>query len=132
MEPYKRLQKAVQFLKKQNPDLKYKHIMTRLGYSSPNYLADMLNGNKEIADKFLKVFEQEFFFRATWIKTGKGPEMITAKQMGVRLNNSKGPVTISDLNKAVITLAREIAEIKAKGTGLDPDLYFYELLAKII
>ena len=77
MDSIKRLQKAINDLKKLNPEESQKVILKNLGYASSNYLSDVLNGNKPISAKFLSKLEERYLVSKNWILTGHGQQFLT-------------------------------------------------------
>jgi len=109
MNSHERLKQAVEHLQNENPDLRHQHIMKEMGYASVHYLSDVMNGTKPITPKFLGRLVR-IGINKEWVSKGKG-NMITDKK-----NMARPFSRIKDVDKAIMAVAKHLAEIEAART----------------
>jgi hypothetical protein len=129
MKAHERLKTAIDFLQKADPNLRHRHIMQRVHYASPQYLSDMLRGEKNLSERFLDRLESEFFVSKQWIKTGKGVMMKHTNVVSGIISNNTLPV--KDRDKAIKVLVQIIARHEAKLTERPFDDCLAEILKQI-
>jgi len=127
MKDYERLKNAIDYLQKENLDLRHRHIMQRCHYASPHYLTDMMHGKKPISERFLDRLESEFFISKPWVQTGKGGMLTSHKNMKRTIAASE-----MDLKKAVMVLIKKQAETAALTTGRSFDDCLKDILSDIL
>ena len=104
MTSIERLKKAVDYLKKIDPDLSNELMSIKLGYRAKTYLSDILGGSKPINDIFLSKFQVEYSISSDWIKSGQGSMKMSPKPRNAEEINLEQQITEPLSSQAILKL----------------------------
>jgi len=126
MKPNERLRIAIEKLQ---TDRNYSQadIMRVLKYASPNYLSELMAGNKKITPKFLRKLEGKTFISRKWIETGEGDMLIDITAILDTMINDLYP----EWSKEGKAIFRETLKLIAKLTAANTQRPYLECLHDI-